>query len=66
MTMVNTAGMNPGECRDGNDNMVGGCANTVVVSSADPFVGMWDIESIENMYTGDNRFRYDYSLYCSW
>jgi len=66
MTMVSAGGLNPGACSDGGSNMEGGCANTVVVASNEPFVGMWDIESATNLYTGDNRMRYDYSLFCRW
>jgi len=66
MTMVGSDGLNPGRCQDGADNMVGGCASIVEVSSAMPFFGFWDIESALNLYTGDNKMQYDYSLYCRW
>lgn len=66
MNVISSAGLNPGRCQDGNNNMPGGCVNMVEVSSADPFVGMWDIESATDLYTADNRMRYDYSLYCRW
>jgi len=59
-------GMNPGSCKDGNTDMIDGCANVVEFTSATPFRAMFDIESSENLYTGDNTLQYDYSLYCRW
>jgi len=64
LNMVSTDGLNQGLCNDGSTNMVGGCADVVEVYSQMPFVGMHDAESIADGYTPNNRFRYDYSLYC--
>merc|ERR1712232_1339778 len=64
LEMVSSDGLNPGSCMDGNNNMVGGCANIVEVRNNGYFKGMWDIESRTNLYTGDNTIQHDYSLYC--